>query len=94
MDNREILTSYFVDKDAGHIWGTFYGSDNPTEVITKISKTSLELTRDADAFIYMWGFPGPDYNLYKFSDYGKTWAFTREELSQYKTYDEVYNGQS
>lgn len=31
-------------------------------------------------FIYMWGWPGPDYNTYYFCDYGKTWAFTREEL--------------
>lgn len=94
MDNREILTKYFTDEDIDHIWGTMYGSTNPTECITKISKQSLELTRDADAFIFIWGYPGPDCNFYEFSDYGKTWAFTREELNQYKTYDEVYNGQN
>jgi hypothetical protein len=31
--------------------------------------------------IYIWGWPGPDYNFYKFSDYGETWAFTKEELA-------------
>ena len=28
----------------------------------------------------MWGWPGPDYNIYYFKDYGYTWAFDREEL--------------
>lgn len=88
MDNREILTKYFIDNNVNYIWGTMYGTSNPTECITEISKQSLELTRDADAFIYIWGYPGPDYNLYKFTDYGVTWAFTRQELSQYKTYSE------
>lgn len=32
------------------------------------------------AFIYIWGFPGPDYNVYLLEDYGETWAFTAEEL--------------
>ena len=90
MDNREILTNYFTDEDIDHIWGTMYGSTNPTECIIKISKTSLKLSRNADAFIYIWGYPGPDGNIYKFADYGKTWAFTRPELSQYKTYDETH----
>jgi len=88
MDNREILINYFINDNVNHIWGTMYGSSSPTECITKISKQSLELTRNADAFIYIWGYPGPDYNLYKFTDYGVTWAFTRQELGQYKTYDE------
>lgn len=31
-------------------------------------------------FMYIWGFPGPDYDIFSFEDYGKTWAFTKEEL--------------
>ena len=30
--------------------------------------------------IYIWGGPGPEYNTYLFKDYGKTWAYTKEEL--------------
>ena len=29
---------------------------------------------------YEWGWPGPDYFIYYFNDYGKTWALTKEEL--------------
>ena len=28
----------------------------------------------------MWGWPGPDYNVYSFKDYGYTWAFNKKEL--------------
>jgi hypothetical protein len=30
--------------------------------------------------VWIWGGPGPDANIYYFSDYGRTWAFTKEEL--------------
>ena len=92
MNNRDILTKYFTDNNIKNIWGTMYGGKNPeTECIISIAKNALELTRDADEFVYIWEYPGPDANLYKFSDYGVTWAFTREELSQYETYEEKHH---
>jgi len=50
--------------------------------IIKIHKSELSLTANKDAFIYVWGYPGPDYNVYKFSKYGIDWTFTREELKK------------
>ena len=92
MDNCDILEKYFTDESIQEIWGTMYGGySNTDECITTIPKKEFKLTRNADEFIYIWGWPGPDANFYKLSDYGKTWAFTREELPQYKTYEEVYH---
>lgn len=35
-------------------------------------------------FTFTWGWPGPDYNIYSLSDYGKTWALTLEEIEGYE----------
>lgn len=45
-------------------------SDNPT-LVCKEGNYYL---------VWIWGGPGPDANIYYFSDYGITWAFTEEEL--------------
>lgn len=41
---------------------------------------SKKLRKYNPCLIYVWGWPGPDYNTYYFQDYGKTWAFSKEEL--------------
>jgi hypothetical protein len=33
-----------------------------------------------DCFVYIWGYPGPDGNIYEFKDYGKTWSFNKNDL--------------
>ena len=58
--------------------------------IIKIKKSDLKLEQNRIplnredfkklAFIYAWGWPGPNFNTYYLEDYGKTWAFTEEEL--------------
>jgi hypothetical protein len=40
----------------------------------------LEIGIHADCFIYVWGWPGPDANIYEFKDYGKTWSFYKKDL--------------
>ena len=35
---------------------------------------------DGSGFVYIWGAPGPDYNTYRFIDYGRTWAFTTDDF--------------
>lgn len=56
--------------------------------IIQIPKKDLEffdskkLRKYNPYLIYIWGWPGPDYNIYYFQDYGKTWAFSKEELQQ------------
>lgn len=70
------------------IYGYMYGhpfistSDGMVkDKIIKIKKSDLIISSKRQTLFYVWGYPGPDYNAYKFSDYGKTWAFTREEIS-------------
>lgn len=43
-----------------------------------IEKEGLQMGHTG--LIYIWGWPGPDYNFYGFDDYGKTWAFTEDEI--------------
>lgn len=67
-----------------YIYGYMYleGIRRPGDKIIKIHKSKLLLTVNKDAFIYVWGYPGPGYNEYRFFRYGIDWAFTREELEQ------------
>lgn len=90
MDRREIIEKY-ESEDVKSIFGYMYGRqfvnafrngrlEREKDRIIKIKKEALELSRNRDGFFYVWGFPGPNYNFYKFSDYGITWAFTQEEI--------------
>lgn len=74
------------------IWGEMYGrkcTDN-NAIVLELDKTELQRSKTDDSVAYVWGMPGPDYNIYYFKDYGITWAFTREELLPAKTWKEVY----
>jgi hypothetical protein len=35
---------------------------------------------------YEWGWPGPNFRYYLY-DYGRTWALTKEEITERKTND-------
>lgn len=59
-----------------HIHITMYG--NPGDDTIKVSPDELDFGKDG--FTYTWGWPGPDFNRYKFDDYGKTWAFKWNEF--------------
>lgn len=48
--------------------------------IVCIQKHMLKISDRRDCFMFVWGFPGPDFNIYKFEDYGRTWAFRREDI--------------
>jgi hypothetical protein len=69
---KAILQSY--------IYGYMYGKKEIDNRIIKIDKRKLEATKDETGFLYVWGWPGPDYNFYSFKDYGKTWSFNLEDL--------------
>lgn len=73
------------------IWGEMFGRHrtNPNAVILKLKKEELRESKDGMGLIYIWGWPGPDYNFYKFSDYGETWAFTPEELAPARKWQDV-----
>lgn len=90
---QEILYQYYSIKTKS-IFGYMYGEPLKTilinngekilekDEIIEINKNNLILGKNGDCFIYIWGFPGPDGNIYKFEDYGRTWAFTKEEIKE------------
>ena len=53
------------------------------EQIVPIKTLSVRWNPTKTLFYYVWGWPGPDCNMYDADNYGKTWAFTKEELLQY-----------
>ena len=80
MTNQEIIKKYYSPQ-INNIYGYMYASENQRygEIIS-INKNDLKISKFGDSFIYIWGWPGPDYNIYYFKDYGYTWAFDKEEL--------------
>ena len=74
------------------IWGEMYGRKrtDPNAIIIDIKKSELYKTKNDDSVMFIWGWPGPDANIYEFSDYGETWAFTKEELLPAHTWEEIY----
>ena len=50
------------------------------EQIIKIKTSELQWSEDEENFIYIWGWPGPDYNIYSRNIYGKGWAYTKKEI--------------
>ena len=71
--------------NADKVYVTMYGLHKSEDKILKIKTSDIShcvFNWDGEpAFIYIWGFPGPDYNVYKMSDYGETWVFTKKELA-------------
>lgn len=51
--------------------------------IIPIKTSSVRWNPTKTLFYYIWGWPGPDCNMYDNENYGKTWAFTKEELMEY-----------
>jgi len=67
------------------IYGTMYAQTwlnystfKERDEIVFIDKRSLKIWDDG--FCYIWGAPGPDYNVYCWDDYGITWGFTPHEI--------------
>lgn len=77
------------DKIISHesIWSLMYDSYAdfiPLErQIIEIKVEELKWSKDKAVAYLIWGWPGPDVNTYRESDYGITWAFTRKELIDY-----------
>ena len=87
MNNDRILELYNspeVTSIYGFMYGLPYvnvagGGKRPDKII-EIDKSSLILGKNKDCFVYVWGWPGPDSNIYRFSDYGVTWAYSKDEI--------------
>lgn len=88
---KEEIISRFVSNDKDVFYGTMYGGEyrsiltedgviREKDKAIEIKKTEVEFDPDNGFIIFIWGGPGPDYNVYRFSDYGKTWAFSMDEV--------------
>ena len=81
MTNFEI---YKKLKEVGGIYGYMYGERTLSIPIDNdiifIEQKQLIIGKQADCFVYIWGYPGPDGNIYEFNDYGKTWSFNKNDL--------------
>ena len=81
ISNKEIYSNLY---HTGGIYGYMYGQRSKFHSLEKdiifIKSKNLKVSKQADCFIYVWGWPGPDVNFYQFKDYGKTWSFNKEDL--------------
>lgn len=50
------------------------------EQIECIPTSKLKWSFPSTQFIYVYGWPGPDFNVYTAETYGKGWAFTKQEI--------------
>lgn len=89
---NDIVITYFDSKECDGIYGYMYGTpygiaindDGSTryvpEKIIDIPKRLIK--KHDDCFAYIYGWPGPDINIYTFEDYGITWAFEKKEIKK------------
>ena len=80
--NLQIMTMEDIKSrlhEVNYFYGFMYGfRENDLSHIIKIKLEEVSIVPEGIRFI--WGWPGPSYNTYLWNDYGKTWAYTREEL--------------
>ena len=81
MTNNEIRYKFYSPKTKfyGTIYDGQYG-ESEWDKILEINKKDIKFCQNTDAFYYIWGWPGPDVNLYYFKDYGLTWAFNKNDF--------------
>lgn len=64
-------------------YGTMYG--RPKDEIVYIESRDFNPAINVDGNLtYIWGWPGPDYNVYEYEDYGITWALTLDDFNMEK----------
>lgn len=93
MNSADIVKRF---KESDCIYGRMYGNEYRTiydhgkvrrekELVLKldIKTDGIELHEEKEMLLFTWGWPGPDYNIYRFADYGKTWSFDEGELEEY-----------
>lgn len=63
--------------------GTVVNADGtPAEnnTIIEIETDNLSWSKDEETAYYIWGWPGPDYNIYSRGNYKTDWTFTKQEM--------------
>lgn len=70
-----------------YIWVTLYGGspNKKTNQLIQIKISDCKYCDDwygkGPTYCYIWSWPGPDYNLYHWRDFGKTWAYELEQFN-------------
>lgn len=82
MESNEIRRKFY--SPSTKFYGRMYGTTSPNDEIVEIDKRKIKFTLNGDAFYFVWGWPGPDWNLYRFIDYGITWAFDMADFKEEK----------
>lgn len=65
--------------------GTIVNADETSvenKTIIEIETDNLSWSKDEETAYYIWGWPGPDYNIYSRENYGKDWAFAKREMER------------
>ena len=57
-------------------------TEEPIEI--EKEKSIRDVSKFDDSFIYVWGWPGPDWTEYRFEDFGITWGFSKKDFERYK----------
>ena len=58
------------------------GTSVENNTIIEIETDNLSWSKDGETAYYIWGWPGPDYNIYSRGNYGKDWAFAKREMER------------
>lgn len=73
------------------IYGTMFGDScyGEKKKVVFIKPEELKYTdyNGRPSMIFIWGWPGPDYNVYYEKDYGDTWAYCLEDFYAEVKYD-------
>lgn len=87
------MINFFYKAVMSHevIYSLKYGEINvdwetTEDQIITIKTEELGWLKSKDQFIYSWGYPNwPErhFNLYTLENYGKAWAFSKEELVEF-----------
>lgn len=79
-----------------YIWATMYGGPLNEKInqLIQIKITDCKYYEDqlgeGPTCLYLWGWPGPDYNLYYWHDFGKTQTYELEQFHLPNVEEYVY----
>ena len=81
---KEKFIEIAENNNSVNFYGYMYGYAEPDEKILDMTVSLDSISKQGDSFFYIWGYPGPDYNEYRFEDYGITWAFEMKDFMEVK----------
>lgn len=58
------------------------GTPAENNTIIEVKTKKFSWAEGGELAYYVWGWPGPDYNIYSRENYGKDWAFTKQEMER------------